>query len=170
MENETWKPVLSAPFSEYYEVSNLGRVRVSKGRQGTTVGKILKPTPRAGGWLQLTLKAPGGHAQTYLAQRLVAEVFVENPEGLADVLFIDNDKANLHADNLRWAARSESMQDAAKGRRGTSNHNGRLTDDQVREIRRRGEIEKPVNLAKEFNITIGHCCNIINRRTRKYVE
>jgi hypothetical protein len=170
MENEIWKPVADAPFNEYYEVSNLGRLRVTKGRQGTQVGKIIKGTPRAGGWLQWTLKAPGGHSKTYLAQRVVAEAFVANPDGLSDVLFRDENRANLNADNLVWAHRSESMKEAAVGRRGTGNPNGRLTDDDIRAIRARAVEESTTALAKEFNITVGHCSNIVNRRVRKHVS
>jgi len=169
MENETWKPAPYAPYSEYYEVSNLGRLRVSKGRQGTKVGKILKPTMRDGTWPQWTLKAPGGHAKTILAHRLIAEAFLPNPEGLSDIGFIDGDKTNLQVSNLQWVTRSDNMQQFGHTKRGISNPNGRLTDDDVRTIRARAEKEPLTAIAKEYGITLGHCSNIVSRKARKHV-
>ena len=45
----------------------------------------------------------------YYVHRLVAEVFIENPENLSDVDHIDRNKENNHVDNLRWVTRQENM-------------------------------------------------------------
>lgn len=45
----------------------------------------------------------------YYVHRLVAEIFIENPNNLSDVDHIDCNKENNHVDNLRWVTREENM-------------------------------------------------------------
>lgn len=58
------------------------------------------------------------------------------------------------------------------GRRGLDHPNGRLTDDQVREIRRRyaagGVFQR--ELAEEYGVSKGHINAVILRRFRSHVE
>ena len=44
----------------------------------------------------------------HLIHRLVAKVFIPNPQNLPEVDHIDNNKRNNTVDNLRWISRSEN--------------------------------------------------------------
>lgn len=93
---EIWKDVVG--YEGTYKVSNLGRVR-------GMYGKILRPLVRRHGYLSVFLYGKGNNARKYKQfsiHRLVAEAFVENPNGYAEVNHLDEDKTNNRADNLEW--------------------------------------------------------------------
>ena len=93
---EVWKDVVG--YEGVYMVSNLGRVR-------GMYGKILRPLARQHGYLSVFLYGKGNNARKYKQfsiHRLVAEAFIENPNGYAEVNHLDEDKTNNRADNLEW--------------------------------------------------------------------
>lgn len=114
---ELWKDVTG--YEGLYQVSNLGRVRsldheTEVVRGGSTLiiskkGKVLSPTKRKHGYLGVMLYGKGGHKKrgfkTFSVHRLVAEAFVENPNGYDEVNHIDECKQNNRADNLEWCDR-----------------------------------------------------------------
>lgn len=95
---EIWKPIPDCP---PYSVSNLGRVRGyyglmsfgCSGRSREYASVNLYPSPR-----KKMIK--------YLVHRLVAEMFVHNPdpEFKNTVNHINNDRGNNIASNLEWAS------------------------------------------------------------------
>lgn len=96
---EVWKDVVG--YEGTYMVSNLGRVR-------GMYGKILRPLVRQHGYLSVFLYGKGDNARKYKQfsiHRLVAEAFIENPNGYAEVNHLDEDKTNNRADNLEWCDR-----------------------------------------------------------------
>ena len=50
----------------------------------------------------------------YYVHRLVAEAFIENPEGLPEVDHIDENKENNNVSNLRWITRKGNMERTGK--------------------------------------------------------
>jgi hypothetical protein len=107
---EEWKVIPG--FGGRYEVSSLGRVRTySNGRHGNRAEAVVmaqKKTP--GGYPQVHLYKPhgGGKQYTVMIHRLVAELFVSNPDGKTVVNHKDGNKANNTADNLEWVTASEN--------------------------------------------------------------
>lgn len=115
MNNEIWKDIPEHP---HYQVSNLGNVkrvayeRKSKNGYGECVvkytEKVLKP------------QNFGGHNNRYYAvrldkktvciHRLVAEIFIPNPENKPCVDHIDNNPHNNSVDNLRWLSYKENSE------------------------------------------------------------
>ena len=89
---EEWQDTLSL---EGYQVSNKGRVR-DKITQIVYKGTLNK---RDGG---LEFKACKVH-------RLVAEVFIPNPENKPFIDHIDTDRTNNDVTNLRWVTQEENM-------------------------------------------------------------
>lgn len=85
---------------ENYEVSNEGEVRNVKN------GYILKQEDN-GGYLRVTLYVNGKHTHKKI-HRLVAEVFIPNPENKPQVNHIDEDKTNNCVENLEWASAKEN--------------------------------------------------------------
>lgn len=84
---EIWKKIDG---KEDYEVSNYGRVR-SKWR-------VLKPYVNGRGYYRVSL---GAHDYRFI-HRLVAEAFVDNPNGYPIINHKDEVKTNNHASNLEW--------------------------------------------------------------------
>lgn len=94
---ETFKKISHHP---NYEISNHGNVRNS------LTGQILKPTlhTRKGRenptrYLRIELKGP---RSKHMVHRLVAEVFIDNPNGLTSINHKDEDGSNNHVSNLEW--------------------------------------------------------------------
>jgi len=82
-----------------------------------------------------------GHRATQFVHRIVAQLFLPNPNGLPEVDHLDNNRFNPSLDNLEWVTRQQntgrassrgSHKDAHKGE-----HNGRakLTPDLVLQMR-----------------------------------
>ena len=98
---EEWREVYG--FNVLYEVSNLGRVR-TKYNSGKVYGKeytYLEPCDNGNGYLRFNWKSSHSTHTVYL-HRLVAETFLENPNGYSDVNHIDENKHNNRVDNLEW--------------------------------------------------------------------
>jgi len=106
---EVWKAINE--YNERYEVSNCGRVRsndmVVNGRKlgcHTIKGRILKPYTDKEGYKGVVL-CVAQKRKTFRLHRLVAAAFIPNPDNLPEIDHIDGDRANNHADNLRWSTR-----------------------------------------------------------------
>lgn len=88
---------------------------------------------------------------------LVAETFIgPRPFEAAHVRHLDGDPANDDPGNLKWGTAKENGEDTVRhGRstRGTKNTQAKITEDQVREIKRRlAGGESGSELAKEFGL------------------
>lgn len=84
---EIWKKIEG---HEQYEVSNYGRVRSKR--------KVLKPFVNGRGYYRVEI----GHKNLRFVHRLVAEAFIENPNGYPIINHKDEDKTNNHVSNLEW--------------------------------------------------------------------
>lgn len=92
--NETWLPVVG--YENYYEVSNLGRVR-SLGHKA----RVLRPAKNRKGYLCVAL-CRDGKLHTYKVHRLVCAAFHENPLNLPQVNHKNEVKTDNRAENLEW--------------------------------------------------------------------
>lgn len=64
-----------------------------------------------------------GKAKIRTVHRYVAEEFIENPEGKAQVNHIDSNGLNNHISNLEWVTASENVIHAVKAGRHTASNN-----------------------------------------------
>lgn len=112
---EIWLPVDEA---EFYEVSNLGRVRSvdrefirADGQRQCRRGRVLTPTRVGRNYLSVTLRF--GKRRT--VHRMVAIAFL-GPRPGEDFIVAhnDGDPSNNRLDNLRWATPSENQQDSIR--------------------------------------------------------
>ena len=106
---ELWLPVPG--YEEYYKVSNFGRVRSLGGRIGNWNEKILKPNIKWDGYHYIRLNKNKKVAEINL-HRLVASIFITNPEGKTQINHIDADKSNNKVDNLEWCTPKENIKHA----------------------------------------------------------
>lgn len=89
--NEKWSTNESL---ENYEVSNIGRVRNSK------TGRVLSPSLDSKGYETVKVKE-NGKMVTKRVGRLVADVFIPEENGKNAIGYIDGNKRNNRADNLK---------------------------------------------------------------------
>ncbi|EPD35909.1 hypothetical protein HMPREF9701_04899 [Delftia acidovorans CCUG 274B] len=177
---EIWKPV---PGHEgHYEVSNLGRVRSlsrhvrhSDGKSLRAVASQLKSLSRnSQGYCSVHLYLCGKMKKWYL-HRLVAQVFVENVEGLPQVNHIDGDKENNASSNLEWCTGSGNCMHAVRNElyltaRGEQASNVKLKEEDVRDIRlQAGQGVMHKDLAQVFGVGRKAIGKIVNRQRWKHV-
>jgi hypothetical protein len=93
MENPmpTWRDVPGAPT---HEINSDGVIRTKK------TGRLLPGTLHSQEYLQTCLRSVG----TVMHHKLVAELFVPNPDNLPHVRMKDGNRANPRADNIEWSA------------------------------------------------------------------
>lgn len=114
---EIWKPIKG--YEDYYEVSNLGRVRskdriiyrTKKGFQHKP-GIIMNPTGNGNGYLIVPLNRHGKRKNHYV-HRLVAEAFIDNPKCKPQVNHLDHNRKNNNAENLEWVTCTENIRYSA---------------------------------------------------------
>ena len=99
---EIWKAI-----DKNYFVSNYGNIK-SLPRNGTIkTEKILKPKTSKKGYREVSLSE--NNIRKYkLVHRLVAELFIPNPENKPCIDHIDSDKSNNKVENLRWVTYQEN--------------------------------------------------------------
>ncbi len=98
---ENWKFI-----NANYEVSDKGNIK-SVNYRGTGKSAIRKQSISKNGYMRVIL-SDNGKNKTYFVHRLVAEAFIPNPDNLPEIDHIDGDRANNHADNLRWSTRKQN--------------------------------------------------------------
>lgn len=103
--DEEWKPVIN--FEGLYEVSNLGRIR-------NTRGKILKTYIINSGYEALKFTVNGKRTNV-LVHRAVAEVFCKkDSKTKTEVNHINEIKSDNRAINLQWCTSKENKQHSIK--------------------------------------------------------
>ena len=93
---EIWKD--KKDYEGHYQVSNWGRIKSIKfGKE-----RILKQNIRCGYYYVNLYK--NNIKKQYPVHRLVAEVFIDNPDNLPQVNHKDENKTNNNVDNLEWCS------------------------------------------------------------------
>ena len=107
---EEWRSIVG--FEGKYQVSNKGNVKrvehKAKNRQGIQVIKERMVTQRitSKGYCKCTLQDNDGREKSKFVHRLVAETFLEKPDGCTEVNHKDEVKTNNSVENLEWCSHS----------------------------------------------------------------
>lgn len=164
-------------FEGLYLINREGQVRSIPsppkkiGRKRT--GALLKIILGRGGYHQVTLRKDGKQ-NNYLVHRLIATTFIPNPDNKPTVNHKNSVRTDNSLQNLEWATYSENNKHAYLNGRNPSrfgeDHPGaKLTEDEVRQIRRLYMPRKITmkTLAGTFGVTPSVIHAIIERRTWK---
>lgn len=166
--DEIWRPVVE--YEDYYEVSNLGRVRRKTGGQGAIAGRILSwHTATSTGYANVRLVA-GAKAKGINVHKLVTRAFLGvKPAGMV-TRHLDGNKLNNCISNLRYGTALENARDrAAHGN--TRGAPLKLSHRDVADIRRRfarGESRK--ELASIYGVSLSHIYRVGKSANNRMIE
>lgn len=154
MDQEIWKAIKG--FEKCYEVSNFGRIKslereikTKDGRSYIRKEKILSSPVANTGYARVAL-FNGGKVREADVHRLVAETFLDNPNGYKYVNHLDENKTNNNVSNLEWC---------------TNRHNAIYSNGKkVKRINDKGEVKLYESISSTsddgFNSShVGECCN-----------
>lgn len=179
---EIWLTIPITELMDFYEVSNLGRVRsldrviiYKDGRNRLYTGTVLS---QRNGVYYTVLISINKKEYCFAVHRLVALTFVKNPENYPIVNHIDCNKKNNNAYNLEWTNAVGNANHAIRNGRhkgikrnyGENHHRSVLTKENIISIRElkisgfnRTQIGKKLNLNRS---TVG---NILNNKCWNHV-
>lgn len=129
--NEIWLPIPG--FEGRYEISNQARIRsndfvikTKTGKDRVIHGRIMKPT-RAKCASYWTIGLKKGKVQTFITvHRVVAQLFIPNPENYPVVNHINSNKDDNTASNLEWCTQSYNLKHSfLNGRKPNRNQLGK---------------------------------------------
>lgn len=156
--DERWATVPDHPD---YEISDLGRVRAARPRKGTYVGRMLGTRHMPAGY-RLAIFIENGEETAMALHRLVYSLFCGAiPSGYhvhhINGNLTDNRAANLQAltprDHIHLAIPGGKVGCAPGANGGERNGMSKLTDEEVREIRRLRRMGRPAKqLAQQYGI------------------
>lgn len=181
--NEIWRKVIGFPM---YAVSNRGRIKRIVRDAKNHKCAILKPWLNNKGY-KIVCLASNGNKSKRLVSRLVCEAF-KGPspsEKYTDVAHRDGNPENNIATNLRWATRSQNMEDSRRhgtmalgkrhGRttkphltpRGERHGHAKLTEKQV--LRIRSSTRRGVDLAQRYMVSTATISTIRSGNTWRHL-
>lgn len=149
IQNEIWKkiPIEFSYGKEGYSISSFGRLQNSNGR-------ITSGISNKDGYLTGTIN--GRHP---LLHRLVAQVFIPNPDNKPYVNHIDGNKSNPQIENLEWVTPKENSIHAYNNGLNKSRKEIIQYDLQMNKINIFNSASQAGKILKISNRNIGLCCN-----------
>lgn len=108
---EEWRGLIyqNNDYSQYYEVSNFGKLR------NTKTHKILKQTiGKTGYYGYCGSLGSRQKKKMFKIHKAVAETFIENPNNYEVINHIDGDKLNNNVNNLEWCTYQHNYNHAVK--------------------------------------------------------
>lgn len=172
-ENEIWVDV--PEFVGLYQMTSTGRFRSvpqHNGKCGRKMGQEIKTRIGRAGYVFVALRKSGHRQNNYLVHRLLAAVFIPNPENKPCINHINSQRDDNRIENLEWCTYSENNAHAHRvgGQRayyGESHSQSKLTAAQAEEIRAKFKprIYTYPMLSKEYGISIGALQAIISNKT-----
>lgn len=137
---EEWRDIPG--YEGAYRISNLGHVYSSRTKRGTLAGLVIKPVLDHKGYWRIGIRRDG-KSKTYRVHQLVALAFIGPCPAGCQINHKDGNKQNNRPENLEYVTGKQNMRHAIEtGLRdsiqikGDDNPSAKLTEDQVREIKR----------------------------------
>lgn len=143
---------------ENYAVSNTGKVK------NVRTNNELKQQENKQGYLAVVL-CQNGKKATFRVHRLVALMFIDNPENKEEVNHIDGNKHNNCLSNLEWVTRKENNAHARKNGLKHENKPVKLTNLENGEV----DVFYSISEASKFiGVNNSNLCRALKKRTGLY--
>ena len=166
---EEWKTI---PNYEEYQVSTYGRVKrlayyknVCGGSKQYCKERILKPQCRKLGYLAVSL-SKNSVVKSFLVHRLVAIVFIPNPNDFPQVNHKDENTSNNHVENLEWCNQKYNSNYGTSKQRIASKLKNGIFSKSVEQYDKRGtfinEFPSAMEASRHLGINVSgiiSCCN-----------
>lgn len=174
--NKRWKKIPG--YEDIYDVSSTGDVRSWYGKYGNKTfisekSKLFKQAVSVKGYNFVVLSKKDNR-RTINVHRLVAVLFIKNPENKPCVNHINGVKTDNRVENLEWVTYQENTNHAIDNdliKRGERNETSKLTRNDVLDIRNTYMLGcfNQKEIAKAFNITRSNVSAIITERSWAHV-
>lgn len=173
---EKWRRIPG--FDPAYEVSDRGRVRTWKvrgrGKKLSDKPTLMSPAPNGSmGYLRVCIRHDGKSMTVAVSSLVLFAFHGPRPEG-KESCHKNGDPTDNRSKNLYWGTHVENCRDRVRhGRapRGERHGLARLSDDDVREIRRRFKLgDKARVIAGDFKISHPHVLDIAKRKRWAHVS
>lgn len=120
--------------------------------------KILKTsTNNSKGYERITIKYLDETKITESVHRLVAKVYIPNPNNYSQVNHVDGNKTNNNHNNLEWVSNEQNAEHAAKYIRKkfteSKRKNHKLRDEDVIQIAELLKTKTSASIARQFNVS-----------------
>ena len=103
MKSENWVDING--YEGKYQVSDMGNVRSTN--QGQHHDKVLTERLGTHGYNRASLSS-GGIVREYRVHRLVAQAFIDNPDGKENINHINGIRNDNRVSNIEWCTKSEN--------------------------------------------------------------
>lgn len=131
--------------------------------------KNLKPIKKSTGYYAVNLYDDNGNRAMFFVHRIIAEVFLLNPNHYTDINHKDENKANNAVENLEWCSKAYNESYGSKKKREI---NTKTLNNCINGHKRIGQYDLSNNFIKEWdslteasnalNISIGNISSVIN--------
>lgn len=164
--SEKWADIKG--YEGLYQVSSLGNV-CSIGRN-TTHGTTLKPNKNRS-YLAVSM-CRNGKQRTLAVHKLVANAFLDFPNGKTQINHKDGNKFNNVVSNLEWATPAENKAHSlrmglSKAPKGEKHWKAKLSDKDIVDIREKRKTKTLKELSQEYSVAISTIGDITTNRRRK---
>lgn len=179
LDGEMWRDIPG--YENLYRVSNYGRVMAEKrcGSDGRLLQSIvLHQNTDSDGYKKVRLTR-NGKSTNFAVHRLVALLFVDNPNEHSLVNHIDENPANNHFHNLEWCTAQYNVNYGSRAKkfsektRGERHFNAILKEEDVLFIRKHykpGDSEYGQSaFARRFGVQTGTIESIVRNKSWKYL-
>ncbi|MBU1173702.1 MAG: HNH endonuclease [Proteobacteria bacterium] len=154
IKGEEWRAAFG--HDDWYDVSNMGRIRRTAGGGGATIGRVLKQSVTNTGYYRVCLCINTKRSYEAVHRIVLSSFLGACPDG-KQVNHIDGDKSNNRLENLEYVTRSEnirhSFDNGTRSQQGEKNTQSKLTEKHIHEIRQLLGKETQETIAAKFNVT-----------------